>query len=99
MTDNAQELARENETSIRLINQKLDYITEELREVKNLLKEGYITRTEADGCHNDFEKRIAKLENINSRLIWKIVSPIISVLILGAGFLMFFLNFPSSLAN
>jgi hypothetical protein len=69
-----------NENSINLINQKLDFISEQIKDIKLLLTEGYVTKVEFD----THDKRICKLEDSISRVVWLILSPVIGGAVVAA---------------
>ena len=69
-----------NETAIQLINQKLDFISEQIRDIKNLLESGYVTKLEfAQYC-----TRVDKLEAVNSKILWIVLTPIIAALVVAS---------------
>jgi hypothetical protein len=69
-----------NETAIQLINQKLDFISEQIKDIKDLLVSGYVTKVE----FSQYCMRVDKLESTNSRILWIILTPIISALVVAS---------------
>jgi hypothetical protein len=81
MSNNQDTRITENETAIKLINQKLDFITAEIKEIKKLLEEGYIPKVEAEHQFKDHEKRLCRLEATFNRVLWIILAPILGALV------------------
>ena len=69
-----------NENAISLINQKLDFISEQIKDIKLLLTEGYVTKVE----YSTHEKRICKLEDSISKVVWAVLAPIIGGAVVAA---------------
>lgn len=73
-----------NITSIQLIDQKLEFISEQIRDIKALLTQGYVTKIEYQGFTRGTDKRIADMEETISRVTWLIITPLIGGAVIAA---------------
>lgn len=74
----------DNLTSIQLIDQKLGFISEQIRDIKTLLTQGYVTKVEYQGFCKATEKRVSDMEGIISKVTWLIVTPLIGGAVIAA---------------
>lgn len=84
MKDQQAERISANETSIQLINQKLDFISEQIRDIKHLLTEGYVTKVEYESFCREAGGRLSKMEKTFNKIMWLVLAPIIGGAVIAA---------------